>query len=129
MSELIILAFPSSYSRQGVVWCVATKEGFTMYDYMRALEDRFNSKPSQAQRQQLIAMRQEVSALLDKQGKKRLLRLVDAHTMAQEEMALTSFIAGFRLAWGIAAELSTDSNYSYDQEQAARFQEGADPDG
>ena len=40
-----------------------------------------------------------------------------------------SFIAGFRLAWGIAAELSTDSNYSYDQEQAARFQEGADPDG
>ena len=100
-----------------------------MYDYMRALEDRFNSKPSQAQRQQLIAMRQEVSALLDKQGKKRLLRLVDAHTMAQEEMALTSFIAGFRLAWGIAAELSTDSNYSYDQEQAARFREGVDPDG
>ena len=45
-----------------------------MYDYMRALEERFNSKPSQAQRQQLIAMRQEVSALLDKQGKKRLLR-------------------------------------------------------
>ena len=73
-------------------------------------------------------MRQEVSALLDKQGKKRLLRLVDAHTMAQEEMALTSFIAGFRLAWGIATELSTDSSYSYEQEQAARFQKGADPD-
>ena len=86
-----------------------------MYDYTRVLEDRFNSKPSQAQRQQLIAMRQEVSALLDKQGKKRLLRLVDAHTMAQEEMALTSFIAGFRLAWGIATELSTNK--------------GADPDG
>ena len=86
-----------------------------MYDYMRALEDRFNSKPSQAQRQQLIAMRQEVSALLDKQGKKRLLRLVDAHTMAQEETALTSFIAGFHLAWGIATELSTNK--------------GADPDG
>ena len=86
-----------------------------MYDYMRALEDRFNSKPSQAQRQQLIAMRQEVSALLDKQGKKRLLRLVDAHTMAKEEMALTSFIAGFHLAWGIATELSTNK--------------GADPDG
>ena len=100
-----------------------------MYDYMRALEDRFNSKPSQAQRQQLIAMRQEVSALLDKQGKKRLLRLVDAHTMAQEEMALTSFIAGFRLAWGIVTELSTDSSYFCEQEQAARFREGVDPDG
>ena len=44
--------------------------------------------------------------------------------MAQEEMALTSFIAGFRLAWGIATELSTDSSYSYEQEQAARFREG-----
>ena len=99
-----------------------------MYDYMRALEDRFNSKPSQAQRQQLIAMRQEVSALLDKQGKKRLLRLVDAHTMAQEEMDLTSFIAGFHLAWRIATELSTDNSYFYEQEQAARFQEGVDPD-
>ena len=47
----------------------------------------------------------------------------------QEEMALTSFIAGFHLAWGIATELSTDSSYSYNQKQAARFQEGADPDG
>ena len=100
-----------------------------MYDYMRALEERFNSKPSQAQRQQLIAMRQEVSALLDKEGRKKLLRLVDAHTLAKEEMALTSFIAGFRLAWGIATELNTDNSYSYDQEQATRFQEGADPDG
>lgn len=100
-----------------------------MYDYMRALEDRFNSKPSQAQRQQLIAMRQEVSALLDKEGRKKLLRLVDAHTLAKEEMALTSFIAGFRLAWGIVTELSTGSSYSYEQEQATRFQEGADPDG
>ena len=26
MSELIILAIPSSYSHRGVVWCVATKE-------------------------------------------------------------------------------------------------------
>ncbi len=100
-----------------------------MYDYMRALEDRFNSRPSYEQRQHLIAMRQEVSALLDKQGKKKLLRLVDAHTMAQEQMALTSFIAGFRLAWGIVTELSTDSSYSYEQEQAARFREGVDPDG
>ena len=71
-----------------------------MYDYMRALEERFNSKPSYEQRQQLIAWRQKVSALLDKQGKKRLLRLVDAHTLAKEEMALTSFIAGFRSGLG-----------------------------
>ena len=88
-----------------------------MYDYMRALEDRFNPKPSYEQRQQLAVKRQEVAALLDKQGRKKLLRLVDAHTMVQEEMALSGFIAGFRLAWGIATELNADGSYSYEREQ------------
>ena len=88
-----------------------------MYNYMRALEDRFTPKPSHKRRQELEAKRQEVSALLDKQGKKKLLRLVDAHTMAQEEMALASFIAGVRLAWGIAMELGVDGSYSYEREQ------------
>ena len=89
-----------------------------MYDYMRALEDRFSPKSNYAeQRQELEAKRQAVSALLDKQGRKKLLRLVDAHTAAQEEMALSSFIAGFRLAWGIATELGADGKYSYEQEQ------------
>lgn len=89
-----------------------------MYDYMRALEDRF-APPlmSREQRQELEAMRQMVSALLDKQGRKKLLRLVDAHTAAQEETALNSFVAGFRLAWGIAMELGADGKYSYEQEQ------------
>ena len=88
-----------------------------MYDYMRALEDRFVPKPNHRRRQELEAKRQEVSTLLDKQGKKKLLRLVDAHTIAQEEMELASFTAGFRLAWGIAMELGADGSYSYEQEQ------------
>ena len=82
-----------------------------MYDYMRALEDRFAPKPNHKRRQELETKRQEVSALLDKQGKKKLLRLVDTHTMVQEEIALASFIAGFRLAWGIAMELGADGSY------------------
>ena len=89
-----------------------------MYDYMRALEDRFTPEDRNAERrQELEAYRQAVATLLDKQGKKKLLRLVDAHTAAQEEVALSSFIAGFRLAWGIATELGTDGKYSYEQEQ------------
>ena len=89
-----------------------------MYDYMKALEDRFSPAfRNMEQRQELETYRQAVSALLDKQGRKKLLRLVDAHTAMQEEMALSSFIAGFRLAWGIAMELSADGNYSYEQEQ------------
>ena len=88
-----------------------------MYNYMRALEDRFAPRPNRKQRRKLEAKRQEVSALLDKEGKKKLLRLVDAHTMAQEEIALNSFVAGFRLAWGIAMELEADGSYSYEREQ------------
>ena len=89
-----------------------------MYDYMRALEDRFTPEDRNAERrQELEAYRQAVSALLDKQGKKKLLRLVDAHTAVQEEMSLSNFIAGFRLAWGIAMELGADGKYSYEQEQ------------
>ena len=89
-----------------------------MYAYLRALEDRFSPNSNYAeQRQELEAKRQAVSALLDKQGRKKLLRLVDAHTAAQEEMALNSFITGFRLAWGIAMELGADGKYSYEQEQ------------
>ena len=88
-----------------------------MYDHMRALEDRFAPEPNHKRRQELESKRQEVAALLDKQGRKKLLQLVDAHTMAQEEMALASFIAGFRLAWGIAMELGADGSYSYEQEE------------
>ena len=88
-----------------------------MYDHMRALEDRFAPEPNHKRRQELESKRQDVAALLDKQGRKKLLQLVDAHTMAQEEMALASFIAGFRLAWGIAMELGADGSYSYEQEQ------------
>lgn len=100
-----------------------------MYNYMRALEDRFTSKPSHERRQELEAKRQEVAALLEKQGRKKLLRLVDAHTMAQEEIALTSFISGFRLAWGIATELSVNGSYSYEQEQLICFRERGEPHG
>ena len=89
-----------------------------MYDYMRALEDRFTPDIGNVERrQELEAKRQAVAALLDKQGKKKLLRLVDAHTAMQEEMVLSSFIDGFRLAWGIAMELGADGKYSYEQEQ------------
>ena len=100
-----------------------------MYNYMRALEDRFTPKPNHKRRQELEAKRQEVAALLDKQGRKKLLRLVDAHTMAQEEIAQDSFTAGFRLAWGIATELSVSGSYSYEQEQLTCFRERGEPHG
>ena len=54
--------------------------------------------------------------------------------MAQEEIALNSFVAGFRLAWGISMELATDGSYSYQQEwehlnRNKHSQEGVKNDG
>ena len=83
---------------------------------MRALEARFAPRPNRKQRRKLEAKRQEVSALLDKESKKKLLRLVDAHTRTQEEVALSSFVAGFRPAWGIAMELGAEGSCSYKRE-------------
>ena len=88
-----------------------------MYNYIRALEDRFAPKPNHKRCQEFEIKRQEIATLLDKQARKKLLRLVDTHTMTQEEMALASFTAGFRLAWGIAMELGTNGSYSYEREQ------------
>lgn len=51
----------------------------------------------------------------------KLLRLVDAHTAVQEKMVLDSFIAGLRLTWWIAPELSADGRYFYEQEQTNRL--------
>lgn len=116
MSVLITLAVTHGYFCQPVVCCVATKEGRAIYNYMRALEARFAPRPNRKQRRKLEAKRQEVSALLDKEGKKKLLRLVDAHTMTQEEIALSSFVAGFRPAWGIAMELGAEGSCSYKRE-------------
>ena len=59
----------------------------------------------------------ERGVMMQSGREKKLLRLVDAHTMAQEEMALASFIAGVRLTWGIAMELGVDGSYSYEREQ------------
>ena len=45
----------------------------------------------------------------------------------RDEVSLASFIAGFKLAWGISRELETDGLYSYDEEEMTqpwrRFQE------
>ena len=38
----------------------------------------------------------------------------------REKTSLASFIAGFKLAWGIAKELEADGLYSFDYEEEQR---------
>ena len=61
-----------------------------MYDYMKALQKRFD--------------RQEHSEL-------------DAQNTLLVESKLMSFTAGFKLAWGMAKELEADGLYSFEREE------------
>ena len=64
--------------------------------------------------------RQEVRDCLDKLQRRKLMQLVDAQNLLREKTSLASFMAGFKLAWGIAKELETDGLYSFDYEQEQR---------
>ena len=47
--------------------------------------------------------------------------LVDAEARLRDDVSLESFIAGFRLASGIAHELGTEPPYSFRQEEERRI--------
>ena len=92
-----------------------------MNDYMTALHQRFFREPDFSELEEEIEQsRQEVRDCLDKLQRRRLMQLVDAQNLLREETSLFSFIAGFKLAWGIAKELEADGLYSFDCEEEQR---------
>ena len=64
--------------------------------------------------------RREVRDCLDKLQRRRLMHLVDTQNLLREETSLTSFTAGFKLAWGLSKELEADGLYSFDEEETER---------
>ena len=89
-----------------------------MHDYMQALQQRFFRKP------QCVDLRQTVDitckGLFTRMGdedKHKLLLIMDSMDAIRDEISLASFVAGFKLAWGISRELETDGLYSYDTEE------------
>jgi len=89
-----------------------------MYEYLRALKDRF-PPPEESEKliQEIETHRQVLASRLDKQGRRELLRLIDAQSALRNEVALHNFVAGFRLAKGIESELQSEEPYSYAREQ------------
>lgn len=65
-------------------------------------------------------IRQEVRDYLDKMQRRRLMHLVDTQNLLREETSLASFMAGFKLAWGLSKELEVDGLYSFDEEETER---------
>lgn len=89
-----------------------------MMDYMRGLQQVFSGAPECSELQEEIdRLHLELIRQLDKTGCRKLLRLLDAMYELQDEISLTNFIAGFRLAAGIAAELCAEKPYSFDQSE------------
>ena len=90
-----------------------------MKDYMMALHQRFCKEPECREvRQQLLEIEQELHQALDRRGQEQLLKLADLENELLDETSQESFLSGFKLALGIAAELAP--SYSFDDEEEQR---------
>ena len=93
-----------------------------MYDYMQALQARFSTETLCAEQQaEVVRLHRRLEKKLDRKRRQELLELVDAEARLQDDLSLASFIAGFRLASGIAHELGTEPPYSFRQEEEQRI--------
>ena len=91
-----------------------------MKDYMMALHQRFCKEPDCREvRKQLLEVEQELHQKLDRRGQEQLLKLADLQNELLDETSLESFLSGFKLALGIAAELAPSYSFDDDEEQRA----------
>ena len=74
-----------------------------MNNYMKTLMDQFYTPPIDTETTRL---HQALGEQLTKEQRKLLLRIIDEKNLYCENATLDSFIAGFRLAAGIARDLS-----------------------
>ena len=88
-----------------------------MYDYMRALQKRFDRQEHSKLDAQIKSAHEELRRDMDAAGRRKLLRLLDAQNTLLVESKLMSFTAGFKLAWGMAKELEADGLYSFELEE------------
>ena len=92
-----------------------------MYDYMKALQKRFDRQSHPELDTQIKSAQEELRRDMDAAGRRKLLRLLDAQNALLTEYTLMSFAAGFKRAWGMAKELEVDGLYSFEQEEEERI--------
>ena len=91
-----------------------------MRDYMMALHQRFCKEPECKEvKKQLLEVEQELHQKLDRRGQEQLLKLADLENELLDVTSLESFLSGFKLALGIAAELAPSYSFDDDEEQQA----------
>ena len=91
-----------------------------MYDYMKALQKRFDRQEHSKLDAQIKSAHEELRWDMDAAGRRKLLRLLDAQNTLLAESTLMSFTAGFKLAAGIAGELGAPYSFDTDEEQKAK---------
>ena len=100
-----------------------------MYDYMKALQKRFDRQEHSELDKQVEYAQEELRRDMDATERKKLLRLLDAQNTLLAESTLMSFMAGFKLAWGMTKEMEAGGLYSFereDEENACRLIEQED---
>ena len=73
-----------------------------MYDYMKALQKRFDRQAHPELDNQVKSAQEELRRDMDAAGRRKLLRLIGTQNSLLVESKLMSFTAGFKLAWGMA---------------------------
>ena len=91
-----------------------------MYDYMKALQKRFDRQEHSELDEQVKCAQEELRRDMDAAGRRKLLRLLDAQNTLLVESKLMSFTAGFKLAWDVAGEPGAPYSYDTDEEQTAQ---------
>ena len=91
-----------------------------MYDYMKALQKRFDRQPHPDLDAQVEYAQKELRWNMDAVGRRKLLRLLDVQNALLTESKLMSFTAGFKLAAGIAGELGAPYFFDADEEEKAK---------
>ena len=94
-----------------------------MYDYMKALQKRFDRQSHPELDTQVKSAQEELRRDMDAAGRRKMLRLLDAQNALLAESKLMSFTAGFKLAWGMAKELEADGLYSFDADEEEKAKE------
>ena len=91
-----------------------------MYDYMKALQKRFDRQEHSELDTQIERAQEELRRDMDAAGRRQMLHLLDAQNALLAESTLLSFTAGFKLAAGIAGELGTPYSFDADEEEKAK---------
>ncbi len=92
-----------------------------MYDYMKALHDRFVTEPDISQvKLDIEAIHHQLIDELSKEQRRKVLMLIDLEDELRNEMSLHCFVEGFRTAFGLTAELNLTEPYNYAREMEQR---------